>query len=196
MNKLFAKAVLSTALITTASITTSQANEFSIDINDTDVHVRYEQPIPTLQNYTAFGELLYSTEIEDVEIDGSVYSAGIILSQEASHTISFRVGGKATVLTIEDSETELALPIGGDITYNGETATNFYRVRGYTYIAPKILSFGDLERYIEVGVQGEYPFSNQLSGYVGYRNVNTSFHNDSSDADISNNIYIGGTFTF
>lgn len=194
MNKL--RVLFTSAIASTVLFSAANANEFSIDINDNDVHVRYEQPVISLQNYTGFAELLYSTEIEDADIDGSIYSAGILLNQVANDLVSFRVGGKATIMTIEDSETEFALPLGGDITYKGETQSNYYRIRGFAYIAPEILSFGDLERYIELGVQAEYPFSDQLSGYIGYRNISTTFDSSAEDADISNGLYLGGIFTF
>ena len=61
------------------------------------------------------------------------------------------------------------------------------------YFAPNVLSFGDMDDYQEFEIRGEYKVSEQLTGYVGYRN-NSADYNVNGAKDKNRELYDGVMF--
>ena len=67
------------------------------------------------------------------------------------------------------------------------------------YFAPNVLSFGDMDDYQEFEIRGEYKVSEQLTGYVGYRNNRADYDTNNvkiKNADLYDGVMIGGQFNF
>lgn len=68
-------------------------------------------------------------------------------------------------------------------------------VRGSAWIAPDILSLGDLEKYEDVSLRLQYALLREADIFVGARYLNTEFSNDSR-ALIDNGLNVGFNIRF
>lgn len=191
-------------LFALCSLSYVQALEVSLDINDAEIHANAIQPLSQGQNYFIVADGIYSeaSNLSNTNNDPEtlLLSGGFLLQQPLNDMFSFKFGAKvAAVLNDELEDLQIATPLGGEVTYVGQTQANIFYVKGFGYIAPDIISFGDMTNYLELGVQAEYPFTNQLRAYLGYRHVSAGLDEKQLGSDnitISSRPYVGVTFTF
>jgi hypothetical protein len=86
-----------------------------------------------------------------------------------NNDISANIGGKAIFQQHDHLPDGTAIAIGGSLRLTPAANKNF-AVMASAYFAPNVLSFGDMDDYQEFEIRGEYKVSEQLTGYVGYRN--------------------------
>ncbi|MCP1726393.1 hypothetical protein J2T60_000358 [Natronospira proteinivora] len=102
------------------------------------------------------------------------------------------IGGR--VLAVDTPGPDgLALAIGGYFRY---TIPNMNRlgIGGDLYHAPSIVSGGDLERYTQWAIRGEYQILRQANVYLGYRQVRPDFGGGSETLD--SGIHVGLRLNF
>lgn len=182
----------------------AQATDLSFDLNDAEVRGNIAMPL-TEANYYVIADVLYSegSKIDDFDLDDQTMTlaGGFLLHQPLNEVLSFKFGGKAVAVNSEElDDTLVGLPLGGELQFTLETSQNIIYFNGYAFYAPDIISFGDMESYSEFGFEVEYPFSNQLSAYAGYRFINVNLDETqfggADNLEVSSRPYIGVTFSF
>lgn len=150
----------------------AQATTAELDLNDDAVRVdvRWESSSNSLE----FGGGLLHHKDNGTLTYGSVHLVDIASGGD-SDALQAGLGGKFVLLQ-EDriDEDGQAAAIGGFFRY---TFPNYNRlgIAGSLYFAPSILSFGDLDRYVEADVRVQYNVLRKADIYLGVRNVNVDF---------------------
>ncbi len=98
----------------------------------------------------------------------------VISSQDNVPGLNIGVGLEGIMATIKDDprvrSNATALALNGLVRYALPTAPQL-AFAGEVHYAPRILSFGDTERYMQAGARVEYELSQQATVYIGYRRI-------------------------
>jgi len=178
------------ALILATLATPSFADNLALDLNDDALRLNYQYGLDKNYN-TDFAW----THVKDL---GNTFSAGLTLTQSLNNDISANIGGKAIFQQHDHLPDGTAIAIGGSLRLTPAANKNF-AVMASAYFAPNVLSFGDMDDYQEFEIRGEYKVSEQLTGYVGYRNNRADYDTNNvkiKNADLYDGVMIGGQFNF
>ncbi|MDO8329564.1 MAG: YfaZ family outer membrane protein [Fluviicoccus sp.] len=162
------------------------ADSLSLDLNNDAVRLNYGHNFS--KNYTSdFGWV----HVKDL---GNTYTAGINLDQKINEDLSATIGGKAVFQQHDRLEDGTAMAVGGGLSFTPPSAKQV-SIAASLYFAPNVLSFGKMKNYQEFELRGEYEFSEQMTGYAGYRN-NQADYDVAKNVDLYNGLMIGGKFMF
>lgn len=177
------------ALAALAAPGTASAAAFDIDLSNNAARADYRFAITDSGLYGDFGLLHH-------ENDGDMLFGGIQLVGDAGKGAeAFTVGLGARLVNIDANVIDgTALGIGGFFRYV-VPEYNRFAFGGHVYIAPKVTSFGDMERYLEYGVRGEYRVMEKASVYLGLREVRADFVGG-VDATIDDGLHLGISLEF
>lgn len=155
------------------------AGAASLDLNLSDDAAEFKFATHSPLEGDAVLETQFSWLHEQSTSDGNsdVVALGLHMVDDATPGgTDFRVGIGGRVLAMEAGDVldGTALAVGGYFRY---TIPNMNRigVGGELYHAPSIVSGGDLERYTQWAVRGEYQILRQANVYLGYRRVRPDF---------------------
>ena len=166
------------------------ADSLSLDLNNDALRLNYGHDFS--KNYTA--DIAW-VHVKDL---GNTFTGGINLRQTLNSDLSAVIGGKAVLQQHNHLPEGTAIAVGGGLRLTPPSAKQF-SIAGTVYYAPNVLSFGDMDNYREFELRGEYAFSEQLTGYAGYRNNRADYENGNIKAkgvELYDGIMIGGQFNF
>lgn len=167
----------------------AEAAQLDFDLSDKAVRVDYRFDV-TDTGLTADVGVLHHKD------DGDMLYAGIVLVGDAGQSaepFTAGLGLRASALDANAAGDGAALAIGGFIRYVFPDYNRF-ALGGDAYIAPSVTSFGDLERYYEVSVRGEYRLTKNAGVYVGAREVKGDF--GPGYATIDDGLHVGISLEF
>jgi hypothetical protein len=162
------------------------ADSLSLDLNNDAVRGNYGHEFS--KNYTA--DFAW-THVKDL---GNTFTGGINLKQKINNDLQAVIGGKAVFQQHDQLEDGTAIAVGGGLRFTPPANTKV-GIAASLYFAPNVLSFGDMKNYQELELRGEYAFSEQLTGYAGYRN-NQADYDVAKNVDLYDGFMVGGEFHF
>lgn len=184
------KLLLAAAL--TAAAQTAVAEEFDINIGEDSVRAALAGPLSRLLSGVT-GQydlgLIYkegedrSRDPKDRKLTLGHFGALATGDMGAKGTEAAAGLGARVVFADRDGKTGGALALGGqfDVRLPGFERIGF---SGYGYIAPEIISFGDIKSYSEYALDVEFEVVRAAAIYAGYRRVNVKPEPDGpSNAD-------------
>ena len=137
--------------------------------------------------------LLYSEDekrLDDIMVHAGLHVSGDNWSE--SGTFNVRVGFRLIHTTPDDWEFAAFAP-GAQVRYSPIHRVGF---GGHLYLAPRIISFRDAERYREYGVNIDYQVLPQAFVYAGYRYIDINIENSSFRAKVEDNFHVGFRMLF
>lgn len=130
--------------------------------------------------------------------DGWVANASLYLTGFASdgtNPLQAGIGGRTGWVDGDSSkQSGIPLAVGGFVKYTFPK-WNRLSLRGEGWIAPEILSFGDLDKYQDYTVRVGYNVLKQADLYIGYRYVKGNF-SDAPSVTFDDGGHIGFTIRF
>jgi hypothetical protein len=158
-------------IFTTLSLFTTETRAVTVDLNLSDdaAELKFARKSRGGMLQTQFAWL-------HEQDNGDVVSAGLHMVDDANpggSALDAGIGGRILFLDTPGPD-GAALAVGGYFRYTIPTM-NRLGVGGELYHAPSIVSGGDLERYTQWAVRGEYQILRQANIYLGYRRVRPDF---------------------
>ena len=144
-----------------------------------------------------------------IEIEGSILNnqdsgyvasiAGMKFGNAGSDGLNAGIGVNLSYVNPDESTASAAVfpiiptssPDGGSLSIGGKVRYvppqyNRVNVGAYAWFAPEVLTFGDLDKYQEIGIYAGYNVIRDADVFVGYRNVKGKFSsNDNSFGNIT-----------
>lgn len=165
--------ILAISLLTLSSA--AFADSINVNLNNNAAQFQFNSSASDFieGNSELHGGILYN------DTNNLFFDAGILVKgggEEASPGASVNVGVKGVFGSIHppatpnSTNTVSAIGVGGELVFALPTPTRVAVVGEY-YASPKIMSFGDAERYNQFGVRLEFEASPQANVYVGYREI-------------------------
>ncbi|MCG8434585.1 MAG: YfaZ family protein [Gammaproteobacteria bacterium] len=169
--------------------TALSANEVNVSINSEAVQASYIAPQSENGLQLDFGVLRNEDE-------GNILAAGLHVVDRVAADTNFKVGlgGKLFFVDPEDGDEGGAVGLGAHFRYIFPAADRF-SVSGSGYFAPEVLTFSDVEEYIEYNLQAEYAVLRQARVFVGYRKIEAEFEGF-GDVTIESGAHIGLNISF
>ena len=129
------------------------------------------------------------------EDDGDLLYAGVLLIGDAAEGKEpFTAGLGLRLVNVDANVVDgTGLAIGGFVRYVLPDYNRF-AIGLDAYISPSVTSFGDLERYFEFGIRGEYRLTKAAGFYLGLREVKGHFA--VGDATIDEGVFLGISLEF
>lgn len=168
---------------------TAQAAQLDFDLSDKSARIDYRFDL-TETGLSADLGLLHHKD------DGDLLYAGIVLvgdAGESAEPFTAGLGLRGAALDANAAGDGAALAIGGFLRYVFPDYNRF-AIGGEAYIAPAVTSFGDVERYYEISVNGEYRLTKNAGLYVGAREVKGDF--GTGYATIDDGLFVGISLDF
>lgn len=166
------------------------ADSLALDVNNDAVKLNYANELN--KNYEA--DFAW-THVKD---KGNNLSAGFSLKQDINSLLVANIGGKAIFQHNQHLPDGSVLAVGGRLTFT-PYALRQLKLSAEAYFAPNVLSFGDIENYRETELRAAYQFSDQLTGFVGYRNYQADYKDNGyklNDVRLYDSGMIGAEFHF
>lgn len=160
------------------------ADVVDINFNDEAVRLTYIAQFETRGLELDFGWLHH-------EDDGDVGTVGlqvVDIGDEAMGPWSVGLGGQLFYVT-EDADDGFGLALGGTAGYRPRRLQRF-EVAAHVFYAPRTLSFGDAEEYLDVGLTAGFWVMRRGKIYLGAREVRADFEERSS-VTIDNGLHAG-----
>jgi hypothetical protein len=169
---------------------------YGINVNNNDVELEAIVDSKTYTNlqtgstsYVADANYIYDKDNENSLIG---IGAGATNKIEGLEGVNLTVGAKVMVSSLHN-EDFVAVPFMGKIDY--KMPPLLYNIppvslEGKVLYAPNVLSFGDAESYTEMRAVANMEVINNVKGYVGYRNIETSYKN-AGDVLFDNSFFAG-----
>lgn len=132
--------------------------------------------------------LLYSEDkrrLDDILLHAGMHVSGENWSE--SGTFNIRLGGRLIHSSPADLDL-IALAPGVQLRFSPAHRVG---LGGHLYFAPKILSFGDAERYREYAVRADYQVLPQAFVYVGYRYIDVNIEDGPSSVELDKSVHMG-----
>ncbi len=163
------------ALTLLAASTSALADTVDINVSDKSAQLRYAMPL----GRDSLGKSEFNAGLLYTENGKGMVEAGIQVMNEVGAnlpglTVGLGVKGLAASVAQYDAA---ALALGGQVRFSPPMAKRLGLV-GQFYVAPKIVTFGDANRFLETGVRLEYEILPQATAYVGYRKIRFGIDNN------------------
>jgi hypothetical protein len=159
-----------------------------LDLNFNNDAARISGDFDLSNNLIVDGSLFYHQD------NGNILGAGLHLTGDASGGQSPVRAGLGGRLYYIDSDTRAkdsgsALPLGGFVEYTFPEFDRF-SIGGTVHYAPGVLSFGDVDDYLEYQVWGGYSVLRDGIVYLGYRRIEAGF-DGTPDVTFDSGVHIG-----
>lgn len=140
------------------------------------------------------------------DVNSVLGEAGLLVVNEESRApgLSIGVGAKAVggtlnklVInnTVVNRTMVSAVALGAQLRYEVPADRRFAFAGEYHY-APKIICFGDTERYTQAAVRAEFAISPLVQAYVGYRSTTFFIVNTNERGVLDNGVHLGVRLSF
>lgn len=180
------------ALSLLTASTTALADVIDINLGDNSAQFQYSSAM----GRDSVGKTEFHMGFLYTDQDNLLGDAGILVKNEVGSNlpgVTVGVGIKGLMATTDNNDA-MALALGGQVRFSLPTASRF-GIAAQLYLAPKIVTFGDADRYIESGVRLEYEILPQATAYVGYRKIKFGIETG-PDALLDEGAHIGVKITF
>lgn len=164
------------------------ASELDLNVSDEAFMLRYGMPVSDGAQMDI--GLLHQ------EDDINVASLGFHLVDNAGtekNPLKVGLGGRL-LFADTDPASGGGIALGAFARYNFPSANRF-ALAGGVYYAPEVLSFSDMEGYLEYEFRGEYEVLKNGSIYLGYRKVEADF-DIVRNAGLDKGLHFGMRFVF
>lgn len=183
------------ALSLVAVSTAAAADTFGINLNNSAAQFKYSMPSGIAGKSELFGSFMYN-EANSLLGEGGL----MVLNEEGSVPgLSLGIGAKAVIASLNkiapDRKLVSGVALGAQVRYEIPADRRFAFVGEYHY-APKIISFGDSERYYQGAVRAEFSISAQTQAFVGYRATKFYLTTVAAPCVLDNGPHIGVRLSF
>ena len=168
---------------------TAQAAQLDFDLSDKAARFDY------LFKLTDTG-LSGNVNLLHHEDDGDLLALGVVLvgdAAEGKEPLTAGLGLRAIIIDANVAGDGTGLAIGGFVRYVFPDFNRF-ALGGDAYIAPSVTSFGDLNRYFEYSLRGEYRLTKNAGMYLGAREVQGDF--GFGNTTIDDGLFVGISLEF
>jgi len=171
-------------LVLAFSTTAAWADSFLVDVNDDAFKFEFKAA-------GSGAELGWNISVLAHDDVGEVYALGAQVAGQSLQKANIH-GALGVRFYYVDLEADLdgsALGIGGALTVAvPEVEALSFQFEGY--VAPSVLSFGDLERNVDISCRALYRVLTNGSVYLGYRKANVDFDVVGS-GDVDEGLHVG-----
>ena len=180
------------ALSLFAFSTTVLADSIDINLRDSSAQFQYGASMgrDTLGKSEIHMGFLYTNK------NNSLGDLGIMVKDEVGNNapgVTVGIGIKGLIAKAQNNNAT-AMAIGGLVRFSPLTDTRF-GITGLVYLSPKIVTFGDADRYVETGVKLDYEVIPQAVAYIGYRKMKFGLKL-ASDVILDEGVHIGVKISF
>jgi len=164
------------------------ATQVNLDISDETVHF-------AIASKPAKKKLNISASLLHHEDDGNVYSIGAFVQSKIGNSQGLYGALGARLYHLDaDGPDGYGLGLGGAVGFK-IPAVQGLSVQAEGYYAPKVLTFDDVERFIDASVRIKYQALEQGSIYVGFRKQEIDIK-DGGKRDIDKGVHVGIALEF
>ena len=181
--------------ISLMSVTTlAAADTLDIGLSDTTAQFKYGVASGLSGKSEVYAELMYNDK------NSIVGGVGLLVANDEINVpgLTIGVGAKAVAATIKTTpnrKSASAAALGVQVRYE-LPAERRVAFSGEAYLAPRIITFGDAERYEQYGARAEFSISPQVQVYAGYRKTLFRLKTTGADAVLINGPHIGVQMSF
>jgi len=183
------------ALSLLAASSVSVADTLDVNLSNSVAQFKYSVASGVAGKSDLFASFTYN------EVNSALAEAGLlVLNEEGSVPgLSLGIGAKAVVSSLNKIAPSRKLvsgvALGAQVRFEVPVDRRFAFVGEYHY-APKIISFGDSERYYQGALRAEFSISALTQAYVGYRNTKFFLVNGQPNGVLDNGPHIGIRLSF
>lgn len=157
--------ILAISLMSAASI--AAADTLDIGLSNTTAQFKYGVASGLAGKSEVYAEVMYNDK------NSVIGGVGLLVANDEMNVpgLTIGIGAKALAATIKDAPgrtNSSAVALGAQVRYELPVERRV-AFSGEAYIAPKIITFGDADRYQQYGARAEFSISPQLQVYAGYR---------------------------
>jgi predicted porin len=173
----------------------SVADTLDVNLSNSAAQFKYSATSGIAGKSDLFASFMYN------EVNSALAEAGLlVLNEEGSVPgLSLGIGAKAAVASLNKVASSRKLvsgvALGAQVRFEIPADRRFAFVGEYHY-APKIISFGDSERFYQGAVRAEYSISALTQAYVGYRTTKFFLINNQPNGVLDNGAHIGIRLSF
>ena len=142
----------------------AQAHTLDLSINDDAVAIDYSTQLPKSELNLGFGNLHHKD-------DGDAFYASLFVADNVNNESGLLagLGGRAYYLDSDVANANgRALGLGGFLNWDIPSVPNL-SLRGDVYFAPDVLTWGDIDNFIDFSARVQYRIIEQAWVYAGYR---------------------------
>lgn len=173
--------------------TFAAADTLDIGLSDTTAQFKYGVASGISGKSEVYAELMYNDE------NSIIGGVGLLVANDEMNVpgLTIGVGAKAVVATIKTPgrKNASAAALGAQVRYE-LPAERRVAFSGELYLAPRIITFGDAERYQQYGARAEFSVSPQVQVYAGYRKTLFRLKSVTADSVLINGPHIGVQLSF
>lgn len=184
--------ILAISLISATSI--AMADTLDIGLSNTTAQFKYGVASGLAGKSEMYAEFMYN------DVNSVVGGVGLLVANDEMKVpgLTIGIGAKAIAATIKEAPTRKnasAVALGAQVRYE-LAAERRVALAGEMYFAPKIITFGDADRYQQYGARAEFSISPQMQVYAGYRKTWFRIKNTVADAVLIKGPHIGVQLSF
>lgn len=184
--------ILAISLMSVATL--SSADTLDIGLSNTTAQFKYGVASGLAGKSEMYAELMYNDK------NSMIGGVGLLVANDEMNVpgLTIGVGGKAVVALIKETPVRnkaSAIALGAQVRYE-LPAERRLAFAGELYLAPKIITYGDADRYQQYGARAEFSISPQVQVYGGYRKTWFVLKNTSTEAVLINGPHIGVQLSF
>jgi hypothetical protein len=183
--------VLAISLLSVTSV--AAADTLDIGLSDSSAQFKYGVPGGLAGKSEVYAELMFN------DVNSILGGVGLLVANDELNVPGLTIGAGAKVVfaTIKETPTRKnasVLALGAQIRYELPVERRV-AFSGELYFAPKIIAFGDIDRYQQYGARAEFSVSPQMQVYGGYRRTAFDIKNG-GEAVLINGPHIGVQLSF
>jgi len=173
------------------------ADAIDISLSNTAAQFKYSKATGIAGKSDVFASFMYN------DVNSVLGEAGLLVLNEEGNVpgLSIGVGAKAVAATLNkysvnnNKQLVSAVALGAQLRFEVPADRRIAFVGEYHY-APKIISFGDTERYTQAAARVEYSISPLVQAYVGFRSTTFFIVNNTDRGVLDNSIHLGVRLSF
>ncbi|OHC81755.1 MAG: hypothetical protein A2100_00435 [Sideroxydans sp. GWF2_59_14] len=165
-----------------------------IGLSNTTAQFKYGVASGLAGKSEMYAELMYNDK------NSIIGGVGLLVANDEMNVpgLTIGVGGKAVVAIIKETPARnkaSAIALGAQVRYELPSERRL-AFAGELYLAPKIITYGDADRYQQYGARAEFSISPQVQVYGGYRKTWFVLKNTSTEAVLINGPHLGVQLSF
>ncbi len=180
------------ALMSVASL--AAADTLDVGLSNTTAQFKYGVPTSVAGKSEMYAELMYNDK------NSIIGGVGLLVANDEMNVpgLTIGVGGKAVAAIIKETPVRnkaSAIALGAQVRYE-LPAERRVAFAGELYLAPKIITYGDADRYQQYGARAEFSISPQMQVYAGYRKTWFVQKGTTNDIVLINGPHLGVQLSF
>ncbi len=184
--------ILAISLLSVASI--AAADTLDIGLSNSTAQFKYGVPSSLAGKSEVYAELMFN------DVNSIIGGAGLLVANDEMKVpgLTIGIGAKAVAATLKNlpvRKNASAVALGLQVRYE-LPAERRVAFAGEAYYAPQIITFGDADRYQQLGARAEFSISPQMQVYAGYRKVWFTLKNTSIEMPLINGPHLGVQLSF